>query len=471
TRGPLGWVAVSLLLVALAYLAFEAGLVLRGPLLGLAATALLASQVGLLAAVLVLVLPEHGRRLGGLLSRATVWGLLTALVVALYLALVMVVGRVLPVGGEDAGVLAAAALALLVTPARHWLQVRVDRLVHGVGGDAEVLLQRLGSDLSREGSRSTTLETVAEGLRRDLRLRAVAVRSDPAVSAVSALVGTPLGTPLRQPLFLRGRPVGFLDVWVAPGRRPSATTVQVLERASGLVAATLELAQVNEQLSAARARLLQVRHEERRILRRELHDGLGPALAGAGLALAAIRNRTPQMAPPEAALMERLQEELTSRAEDLRDLARALLPPALDEGRLGEALEVLASLFTDSRLTVQVEAEDADGIDTTRQVAVYHIAAEAVLNAHRHADASHCTIRVSGAAGGPVTLTVTDDGRGLDAVAPGDDDGPGIVADREGVGMNSMRERAREIGGTLVVSPGAGTRQGRRGTTVTAVLP
>ncbi|MDN6567190.1 MAG: histidine kinase, partial [Actinomyces sp.] len=167
------------------------------------------------------------------------------------------------------------------------------------------------------------------------------------MSAVSALVGTPLGTPLRQPLFLRGRPVGFLDVWVAPGRRPSATTVQVLERASGLVAATLELAQVNEQLSAARARLLQVRHEERRILRRELHDGLGPALAGAGLALAAIRNRTPQMAPPEAALMERLQEELTSRAEDLRDLARALLPPALDEGRLGEALEVVASLFTD----------------------------------------------------------------------------------------------------------------------------
>jgi signal transduction histidine kinase len=102
---------------------------------------------------------------------------------------------------------------------------------------------------------------------------------------------------------------------------------------------------------------------------------------------------------------------------------------------------------------VTVEAEDPDRIDTGRQVAIDHIAAEGVLNAHRHAGARHCQVALTRLDGQTVRLTVTDDGEGVGGSAT------------PGIGLASMRERAVELGGTFTIDSAG------RGTRVTVELP
>lgn len=452
-RLGLAWVIVSIALVAFSYIGFETGLSVDGPVLSIASAALLAAQIMLAAAILVLVVRQPRWGMDVAVSRATVWGLLTATVVAAYLALVWLAGQILPLHRDELGVVVAALLALAVTPVRRWMQGLVDRLIYGSATDPEVLLARLGTDLSQEGLGHSSLGSIAEGLRHSMRLAFVGVESCVESQRVSAAAGDRGKAVVTLPLLIQGRQVGTMEVSPHHGERLDPRTLRVLEQLSGLVAIALELAQVNEQLDGARTRILDVRHEERRLLRRELHDGLGPALAGASLALAAIGNNNPGIRPEDAELLRQLEDELSRRSSDLRGIARAILPPALDHGRLTDALDVLAKLFGDTRLSVRVEAPDADSIETRRQIAVYHIAAEAVFNAFRHAEARECVVRVGVAPCGQVALEVSDDGRGISA------------HDQPGIGMTSMRERAAELGGELTVS------DSEDGTTIKVVLP
>lgn len=448
-RRALRWVLASVLTTTVAYFGFEIGLSLDRLTLVLGAAGLTAAMLALPAAIFVVVRrPTWNLDLA--VSRATVGALLTLFVIAAYVVLVWLGGQVLPVGQEDAGLLAVALLALAGMPVRGWLQQRVERLVYGSASAGE-LLERLGAETGAGDDRGV-LEDLTEGLRRSLRLATVVVEA--ADTDLSVTAGTPADGLVAVPLHSRGRQVGTL--WLGPpvGERLDLRTLQLVRQISGLVASALDLALVNADLERARGRLLDVRQEERRLLRRELHDSLGPSLAGISLALAGM-GRTSTLTAPDAELLAHLQEELTHRAQDVRLMSRSLLPPALEEGRLGDALDALARRFSSDGMLVEVDAEGADRVDSRRQVTIYHVAAEAVLNAHRHAAATHCAVRLEPVCDGALRLTVTDDGRGLSD------------ADETGVGLRSMRERAAELGGALTI---AGTdREG--GTTVTMVLP
>lgn len=449
-RRALRWVSVSVLTTTLAYFAFEIGLSLGQPLLTLGAAMLTAAMLMLPVAIFVMV-RRPSWNLDLAVSRATVGALLTLFVIAAYVVLVWVGGRVLPVGRDSVGLLAVALLAVATMPVRTWLQRRVERLVFGSTSDAGELLQRLGVDTGSSGDDGTVLEDLTEGLRRSLRLAAVVVRSEDGELAVTA--GRPAGELIAVPLQSRGRQVGTL--WLGPpsGERLDLRTLHLVRQISGLVASALDLALVNADLERARSRLLDVRQEERRLLRRELHDSLGPSLAGISLALAGI-GRSSTLEAHDAALLGQLQEEVAHRAEEVRLMSRSLLPPALEEGRLGESLSALAVRFSGPGFTVEVDADRPDLIDGRRQVTIYHVAAEAVLNAHRHARAARCRVRLERLDGGALRLSITDDGRGLPE------------AGEHGIGLRSMRERAVELGGTLAVTGGDG-----RGTAVEMVLP
>nr|WP_246391563.1 ATP-binding protein [Nocardioides soli] len=270
---------------------------------------------------------------------------------------------------------------------------------------------------------------------------------------LSVTAGTPADGLVAVPLHSRGRQVGTLWLGPPPGERLDLRTLQLVRQISGLVASALDLALVNADLERARSRLLDVRQEERRLLRRELHDSLGPSLAGISLALAGMV-RTSTLTAADAELLGHLQEELTHRAQDIRLMSRSLLPPALEEGRLGEALDALARRFSSTGMDIDVAADRPDLIDGRRQVTIYHVAAEAVLNAHRHADAGHCSVRLERLDDDALRLTVADDGRGISE------------ADDTGIGLRSMRERAAELGGALTITAATG-----RGTSVQMVLP
>jgi signal transduction histidine kinase len=335
-------------------------------------------------------------------------------------------------------------------PVRLWVQARVDRLVYGHRDDPVHLLAALGRELT-DLTEGAALQSLVDALRAGLRLGGVHVTSeDGQVEASSGRLGTAVHS---MPLVAEGRRVGHLRVAAPSGVSLDARTRRAVDQLLGLVAVTLELALVNERLRAAGDRVVEVRHEERRMIRRDLHDGMGPALAGVGLGLAAARRRLGHDPEGTARLLAELEAEVERRTEDVRLFARALLPPQLDDGDLARALEVLADRFRTSGLVVEVDTADLGAVDVGRQVAIYHVAAEALMNAYRHAQATAVRVRLTSRADGAVALEVVDDGEGL--------------AGRAAAGVTSMRARSAELGGAL----DAGPRGDLPGTRVRMVLP
>jgi two-component system, NarL family, sensor kinase len=196
--------------------------------------------------------------------------------------------------------------------------------------------------------------------------------------------------------------------------------------------------------------LLHAREEERRRLRRDLHDGLGPTLAAIGLkvdtAVSWVR-RDPDTAER---LLDEVRRDLTATVADTRRLVRGLRPPALDELGLVGAIKALAEHFSAGETTatdISVTADGLPALPAAVEVAAYRIVQESLTNVVRHARASHCEVSLA-LDDGALRIEVADDGVGIEQT------------DRRGVGTEAMRERAEELGGEWSIDsePEAGTR-------------
>jgi signal transduction histidine kinase len=212
------------------------------------------------------------------------------------------------------------------------------------------------------------------------------------------------------------------------------------------------------------------RQEERRRLGRDLHDGLGPALAAQALKVGAVRQLLPHDPAAADALLAGLEDDIGAARADIRRLVYSLRPPALDELGLAGALRAAAAQYRPQHarpdrqdqqwqaaagegLRITVEApDDRPALPAAVEVPAYRIVQEALTNVVRHAHARTCTIRLRVNRG--VDLTIADDGAGLSPRG------------NAGVGLVSMRERAAELGGTCTIGPGP-----TGGTEVRAHLP
>jgi signal transduction histidine kinase len=210
----------------------------------------------------------------------------------------------------------------------------------------------------------------------------------------------------------------------------------------------------NEAKAAREAGAL-AREEERRRLRRDLHDDLGPSLAALALQADTARDLAGRDPAASLAVLERLVPRLNGTVDSVRALVHELRPPMLDELGLGAAVRELAARMSTPTTPVRAHVGDLPPVPAAVEVAVYRIAGEALANALRHARASEVRLTLT-ASDGVLALTVADDGAAGTAHRPGG--GPGL-------GLSSMRERAEEIGGTLNVVWAA------QGTTVAATLP
>src|SRR5215216_3009601 len=230
---------------------------------------------------------------------------------------------------------------------------------------------------------------------------------------------------------------------------------QAFRASADLKEANLELEQTNTELQRSRESLVNTREEERRRLRRDLHDGVGPQLAALMLELETASDLVSDNSEASA-LMAKLSKRAREIVSDVRRSVHALRPPALDELGLVEALREEASKCSLADLRVSVEySEELSELPAAVEVACYRIAQEALANVVRHAGASHCSIRIRlDEEAGALSVEIEDDGRGI------------REDDRAGVGMSSMRERTEELGGWCTVKPLAGG-----GTLVRAFLP
>lgn len=461
-RGPvdervgLGWLALGTALMALSFVPLMMppawpGLWMFTPVMHLVV------QPFFLAAIFVSILRQRMWGLDLVVSRAVVAGSLTALLIALYAAVATVLARLLPAGDSTgAQVVAAAVVAVAVQPVRIWLQRRVHRLIYGVGAEPGRAVRELGRHFGSAESPTELLDGLAAGVGLGLRLESVTVlRAD---GAIAASWGSATGSVESVELVHRGAPVGRLEVTAPPGESLGIRSRKSLGELASVVTAGLVVLQSSEDLAAARQRLASVRVEERRVIRRELHDGLGPSLAGIRLGLQGVRNLLPEDPVAASALLDSLQEQLDHQVDGVRSLSRSLFPPVLDELGLTAAFDELAAGHARSGFALDVAADVPPELSRQASAAAYGIAVEAVTNARRHSGAAGCRIEAScgtDPAGTPVlTVVVRDDGRGFE---PGES---------VGVGTRSMRERADELGGTVVIESGCPS-----GTVVTARLP
>ena len=410
------------------------------------------------AAVGVAILRHRLWDIDVLLNRSLVYAALTACVIGLYVGVVTLLGALLRDESDLLASLPATALvALAFQPLRERLQHGVNRLMYGERDDPYGVMARVGRRLEATLEPEDVLPAVAETVARALRLSSVSVelRRDGRLVPVVAH-GQPAETPEAIELTYRGEPIGrMLAGPRAAGETLSPSDRRLLEALAPQVGVAAHAVGLTADLQRSRERLVTAREEERRRVRRELHDGLGPTLAGVAMQIGAARDQLASDAAATEALLARVEAQARGAVVDIRSLAYELRPPALDELGLVRALRERAAAASgrNGGLAVFVRVAGAPReLSAAVEVAAYRIAAEAVANVARHAEARRCCVRLS--FGAALGLEIADDGRGL---------GAGF---RAGVGIGSMRERAAELGGRLSIEPG---RDG--GTRVLAHLP
>jgi signal transduction histidine kinase len=393
-----------------------------------------------------------------IINRTLVYVALTAIVVGVYVLAVGYLGAVFRTEGNLAiSVLAAGVVAVLFAPLRNRLQRVVNRLMYGERDEPYGVLSRLGRRLDAALDPDTVLPTIVGTIREALKLpyAAIALPGDRGGFEVAAASGEPTDHSFRTPLSYQGETVGELLVGPrAPGEEFSAADRRLLEDLAHQAGVAVHGVRTMADLQRSRERLVLAREEERRRLRRDLHDELAPTLAALGLSAATVGELIESDPERAAAANEKLRMALRDAVGDVRRLAYDLRPPALDELGLAEAVRERAVRYG-PELQVRIETSELpQDVPAAVEVAAYRIVQEALMNASRHAKAGECTVRLACPGGRTLEVEVTDDGIGMPA------------SPQTGIGLRSMRERASELGGTYEIG-----RAYPNGTTLIARLP
>lgn len=418
-----------------------------------------------------------------IINRTLVYGTLSASVIAMYVLVVVYLGTLLHTGNTPTiSLVATGIVALLFQPLRTLLQRAINRLMYGERDDPYAVLARLGSRLEAALVPEKVLPTLVETVAQTLKLPYVAIALLPeefpltptaaegagvmagagALEAdIVASSGTPTPDPLRVPLVYQSETLGYLLLAARTGDTFSKADERLLTdlaRQAGVavyaVRLTTHLQHLTESLQQTRERLVTTREEERRRLRRDLHDGLGPALASLIFKVDAARNLLTQDTERTETLLAEVRQQAQEAIADIRHLVYNLRPPALDELGLLSALREQATHYQNQGLEVAFDVPEVlPPLPAAVEVAAYRIAQEALTNVARHAQAQHCLLHLSIDAE-TFHLDITDDGKGIPA------------GHRMGVGLHAMHERASELGGNCAI-----TRGPSGGTTIRVRLP
>jgi signal transduction histidine kinase len=390
-----------------------------------------------------------------LVNRSLVYGIVLAVLVGTYAALVGLLAVVLDLSDAVAAALAAALVALALAPLRGLAQRTVNRLMYGHRDDPARVLNDLGTRLQSVLLPGDVLPAAVEVVADSLRVPYVAVDLADGTGQfrLAAEHGRPFGPEHQTPLVHHGETVGRLRVSGRGRDDPlDATDLALIDALVQQVGPAVQAVRLHEDLVRSRAAVVASREDERRRLRRDLHDGIGPSLAAIRLK-AGLAARGAPAGSPTRTLLDEIGNEVESSIADVRRVVDALRPPALDElGLVGALRARAASLAGELDFTV-AGPEERSPLPAAVEIAAYRIAVESMTNAARHSQGQRCEVVVE-VGERLVEVTVSDDGIGIDPARP------------PHVGVWSMHERAAEVGGRCAVV----ARDGG-GTVVRATLP
>jgi signal transduction histidine kinase len=379
------------------------------------------------------------------INRALVYGGLTALIIGTYLLLVAGLGALFQSQVNTlAGLVATGVIAILFQPVRERLQGAVNRLLYGERDDPAAVLARIAQEMEVAAATSAILPNLVRTIARTLKIPYVAiwlpdVRGQMEPVAVSGNMTSHVQT---LPLTYRQRSIGRLIVAPRQGHTDfDEDEAALLATIATLTAPTVHAVLLSDEVKRSRRRIVTAREDERRRLRRDLHDGLGPQLASQTLGLEAV-SQLMRVDPDRAeALLDSLKVQAEEATLDVRRVVYNLRPPALDDLGLEGAIRQIAVRYETADLHFQFDLRAPHTKwPAALETALYRIAQEAMTNVVRHAGASLCSVGLS-CAEGHVAIEVRDNGGGLP------------VDYSSGVGVQAMWERATELDGELLLAP------------------
>jgi two-component system NarL family sensor kinase len=383
-------------------------------------------------AIVIAILRHRLFDLNLVVNRTLVYGALTLLVVGFYVAFVGWVGTVLE--AEDNLLLSLAAtglVAVAVQPLRLWLQRRVNRLMYGDRDEPQRALARLSERLAATVGPQDVLPKVAETVADALRLPFVGVDLWDGVDfRREAAYGRETDRAEIYSMSHQGELIGRLSVGLRAGDEGfSPVEGELLESLTRHASVAVQSVQLNRALQRSREALVLAREEERRRLRRDLHDELGASLASQTLKLEAAEDLIHEDPDKAAAMLHDLRAEARDTLAEIRRMVQGLRPPALDELGLLPAIEAhvaqVGRAVSRPRFRVY-RASELGPLSAAVEAAAFQISHNGGLRPSLH-------------------LEIRDDGRGI------------AKGSSPGLGLASMRERAEELGGSVeILSPNGG---------------
>ncbi|MGE5378935.1 MAG: GAF domain-containing sensor histidine kinase [Bacteroidota bacterium] len=389
-----------------------------------------------------------------IINRTLVYGALSALTMAFYILAVGFFANYFQQQNINLLIsfLATGVVAVLFEPLRKWLQRGVNRLMYGERDDPATVLHRLSQRLDSALAPDSVLQTIVETLVQTLRLpyAAISVFSAQEAPSVIASLGQPASELIALPLRYQTEPIGELILSPrAAGESFTTADMNLLHLIAGQAGIAVHNLRLTRDLQRSRENIVTAREEERRRLRRDLHDGIGPTLASLSQRLDTAADLVQSDPEASIALLKALKGQVKNTVSEIRQLVYALRPPVLDEFGLVTALrEHVAQYAGPNGIEIAFDITDPlPPLPAAVEVAAYRIVLEAFTNIINHAEATACQIRIK-AGQDCLELEVSDNGKGLAADV------------RSGVGLSSMRERAMELGGEFDVqsNPAGGLR-------------
>lgn len=390
-----------------------------------------------------------------ILSRTLIYGMLTFVVISFHVLFVGGLGFLLQSPGNIViSLLSTGLIAMMFQPLTAFFQRLVNRLIYGERDEPLSILSRLAERLEQTLALDQVLPEMMAIMIRALKLSYVEITLK---NGKIYRVGQETGKKARFPLLHQGDEVGYLEAGSrAETESFSKKDIKLLGNLSKQFAIAAHSVMLNTELQRSREKLVSAREEERRRLRRDLHDGIGPSLAAQTIKVGVSRQLLHDKPSAADELLASLEDDLAQTLTDIRRIIYNLRPPSLDDlGLVGAVKEFVSEVKRpyakqgiDGDLAIAVHVHTPlPSLSAAVEVAAFRIVQESVTNVLRHARASACTIELHGVKQG-LKIVVTDNGLGIPNGA------------KKGVGLLSMRERAGEIGGTIFVQSGenAGTR-------------
>ncbi|MBW5447638.1 hypothetical protein GE107_16390 [Cohnella sp. CFH 77786] len=410
-------------------------------------------NIGLLSipfSVALTVIEQRNGKIATVFNRSIVYAVLSFAIVSVYALVTGMVGVIFQTANNWLiSMLTVGFIAMMLQPLRDQVQNAVNRLIYGMREEPYRVVANLTQQLEAVVSNRTFLPLVLESLAQALRLPYASIRDHREGSdMLLASYGVPVSECLEFPLSIQNEPVGTLILGssaihnlIPPSKR------YLLDDLIRQVAIATRTALLSNELQRSREQLVSAREEERRRLRRDLHDGLGSNLASISMKLAAVHDQFEEQSPKAQSMLAGIQQQLDGAIADIRRLVYALRPPSLDEFGLLFSLRELAAQSQQAHFRIVLQTpESLPPLMAAVEVAVYRIIQEAIANALKHSRGTVCHIQLI--ARESLRIQIEDNGVGMSD------------ASHRGVGIRSMRERAEELNGRMEIdsSVATGTR-------------